>query len=191
MERSETSMPSSTTHGTSSCGDGGKDMSTWRRESLTTGAMQTSSSFRTPTIRVLLAFVSLACLLTDTSLAQSQVSFTRTDITLGLFVGPRQSASGDFNGDGDVDLVIGTPTTAASPAQMFILLGNGDGTFEFAPSVFVAQGSLPACSSHRSQVQSSCGISTTTAFRIWSPPVPLRTWPQFGSATAMAPSKQR
>jgi hypothetical protein len=85
------------------------------------------------------ACASLGCLLAEPSWGQGELSFTREDISLGTFIGPRQSAAGDFNGDSQVDLVIGTATTATSPAQILILLGNGDGDFQPAPSVFIGQ----------------------------------------------------
>lgn len=47
---------------------------------------------------------------------------------------PYAIAVGDFNRDGKVDIAIATPQTAVtSPGQLFIYLGNGDGTFAAAP----------------------------------------------------------
>lgn len=81
-----------------------------------------------------LACASLGCLLADTAWGQDTLSFTREDIPLGSF-GPRQSAAGDFNGDGHVDLVIGTSGSISTPPDLRILLGNGDGSFVAAPIV--------------------------------------------------------
>lgn len=122
-------------------------MSTPARGSLSTVSMRVSSGIATHAyfisrirlVGVFLASASLGCLVAETSWAQGELSFTRNDISLGTFVGPRQSATGDLNGDGQADLVIATANTAVSPAQMLILLGTGAGDFQAAPSVFVAQ----------------------------------------------------
>jgi VCBS repeat protein len=79
----------------------------------------------------------LACLWANNSWAQSDLSFTRHDISPGTSTGPRQSATGDFNGDSQVDLAIGTAPTATSPATVLMLLGTGDGDFQAAPSVTI------------------------------------------------------
>jgi len=47
--------------------------------------------------------------------------------TAGLFIGPSAMTTGDFNGDGKVDLAI----TDQSDNSVSILVGNGDGTFTF------------------------------------------------------------
>jgi hypothetical protein len=52
------------------------------------------------------------------------VSFSRLDRDLGL-ENPSQIVTGDFNEDGNLDLVI----SFKSVANVFLLLGNGDGTF--------------------------------------------------------------
>jgi hypothetical protein len=52
--------------------------------------------------------------------------------------GPRSIATGDFNGDGKLDLVV--PNTISGTVS--ILLGNGDGTFKAGPSYTVGQGSF-------------------------------------------------
>lgn len=75
-----------------------------------------------------MATVSIGSLWADSSWGQDQLSFTRQDTSLGDFAGPNDSATGDFNGDGEVDLVI----TADDTPHLRILLGNGDGTFQAA-----------------------------------------------------------
>lgn len=47
---------------------------------------------------------------------------------------PYVIAVGDFNHDGKLDIAVATPQSAVtSPGQLFIYLGNGDGTFTAAP----------------------------------------------------------
>ena len=75
-----------------------------------------------------IATVSIGTLWADSSWGQDQLSFSRQDTSLGDFAGPNDSATGDFNGDGEVDLVI----TADDTPHLRILLGNGDGTFQAA-----------------------------------------------------------
>lgn len=89
--------------------------------------------------RALVTCTLLACLWANPSWAQGELSFTRNDISLGTFIGPRQSATGDFNGDNQVDLAIGTAAGATSPPMVLILLGTGDGDFQAATSVLIGQ----------------------------------------------------
>ena len=96
-------------------------------------AMQTLRAMSV-SLRNAVAVVAALLLQPATAWAQEELSFTRHDISLGTFLGPRASASGDFNGDGHVDLINGN---AAFPtSHLIILLGNGDGTFQAPASVF-------------------------------------------------------
>jgi MYXO-CTERM domain-containing protein len=82
-------------------------------------------------LKVLAAIVAAVLLLPDKAWAQDVLSFTREDSSLGETILSLEHAdSGDFNGDGHVDLVIG----ALSSAQVFVVLGNGDGSFQPAQS---------------------------------------------------------
>jgi len=65
----------------------------------------------------------------------------QTVMTLGSgFIGTEAIVTGDFNGDGKLDLVVSTVGTAADqPWQVLVLLGNGDGTFQ-PPSSFATSG---------------------------------------------------
>ena len=89
---------------------------------------------RALTAGAFMASVSLGSLLADSSLAQDQLSFTRQDTSLGAFAGPNDAATADFNGDGEVDLVLTTDIPT-----LRILLGNGDGTFQAAPTPPIQQ----------------------------------------------------
>jgi hypothetical protein len=82
-------------------------------------------------LKVLASIVAAVLLLPVKARAQDVLSFTREDISLGETIFALQhSDSGDFNGDGHVDLVIG----ALSSAQVFVVLGNGNGGFQPAQS---------------------------------------------------------
>ena len=85
-------------------------------------------------LRNAVAIVAAVLMQPATAWAQEALSFTRHDILMGTFFGPRASASGDFNGDGHVDLINGNATFPTS--HLIILLGDGDGTFQPPSSVF-------------------------------------------------------
>src|SRR6266568_1354971 len=72
----------------------------------------------------------------DTSLAQTPLFNPQTDYAAGTKDGPSCIVVGDFNGDGKPDLAV----TNFSDFNVYVLLGNGDGTFQPARSVFVAPG---------------------------------------------------
>jgi streptogramin lyase len=66
-------------------------------------------------------------------------NFTRTDYTLGGT--PRNAfrvVLADVNGDGNLDVVTDNVTSAGNPGFIYILYGNGDGTF--APAQIVNSG---------------------------------------------------
>jgi hypothetical protein len=66
----------------------------------------------------------------------------KTDIA--LLVTPDALTVGDFNGDGKADLALGTAT--ATTADLTMLLGNGDGTFQAPVSTVTATVTPPASS---------------------------------------------
>ncbi len=83
-----------------------------------------------------LAIVVLLCCEGFASQAQT-VSFQRSqNVAIGL--GSYSVSSGDFNGDGKLDLVV------SSNSNLALLLGNGDGTFKNIDLGFVAQFTLVA-----------------------------------------------
>jgi hypothetical protein len=65
---------------------------------------------------------------------QPKVDFPATNLSFG---GPTAIATGDFNGDGIVDLAVAN----GGANQVSILLGNGDGTFQ-SPLEFTSNPSL-------------------------------------------------
>jgi len=54
---------------------------------------------------------------------------------------PLSIAAGDFNGDGHLDLAVANFVEKATPGQVSVLIGNGDGTFR--PPVQFAAGVVP------------------------------------------------
>ncbi len=56
---------------------------------------------------------------------------------------PGYSATGDFNGDGKLDLALST-WTCSSACSVQVFLGNGDGTFTAPTSAFTGYGSIAA-----------------------------------------------
>ena len=90
----------------------------------------------TKRLRSLLA--SLSLLLSGGFDASAQgISFLRSK-TVPIGLGSTNITSGDFNGDGKLDLVVSSASNAV------LLLGNGDGTFKSVDLGFVAQLTLVA-----------------------------------------------
>jgi hypothetical protein len=54
------------------------------------------------------------------------------------------SVAGDFNGDGKLDLVLGCFQEVGNPSEIYVLLGNGDGTFQSPIAAFPGNGALAA-----------------------------------------------
>src|SRR5260370_28666781 len=68
------------------------------------------------------------------TLAQTPLFNPQTEYAAGTATGPSCIVVGDFNGDGKPDLAV----TNFSDQNVWVLLGNGDGTFQPARSVFVS-----------------------------------------------------
>jgi len=62
--------------------------------------------------------------------------------SLGVSASATSLVAGDFNGDGKVDLAVGGQLTGSNTPTTWILLGNGDGTFQ--PAVSYSQGAAVA-----------------------------------------------
>jgi len=58
--------------------------------------------------------------------------------------GPACAVSGDFNGDGKLDLAVSCYADAPNQHEVYILLGNGDGTFQTPIAGFPGNGPLAA-----------------------------------------------
>lgn len=81
------------------------------------------------------------CLCTGTAMAQFAGFGPRTDIPLGENR-PTDSASGDFDGDGDIDIAVCFQTAVSTNfGRVGVLLNNGDGTFQ--SPVFYSVGENP------------------------------------------------
>src|SRR5260370_6422887 len=70
------------------------------------------------------------------TLVQKPLFNPQTEYAAGTATGPSCIVVGDFNGDGKPDLAV----TNFSDQNVWVLLGNGDGTFQPARSVFVSPG---------------------------------------------------
>jgi hypothetical protein len=86
-------------------------------------------------LKVFAPLIPAVFFLSDKAWSQDVLSFTREDISLGETIRALTHIdSGDFNGDGHTDLVIGALNSAISSSQVFVVLGNGDGSFQPAQS---------------------------------------------------------
>src|SRR6266700_577854 len=72
----------------------------------------------------------------DTTLAQTPLFGPQTEYGAASKNGPSGIAVGDFNGDGKLDLAV----VNFGDWNVYVLLGNGDGTFQAARSVYFASG---------------------------------------------------
>src|SRR5580658_2946218 len=75
-------------------------------------------------------------------------TFQTTPKTSVGFSYPQNAAVGDFNGDGKLDLAVSNfevcNGTCTIPATTYVLLGNGDGTFQAPATAFLGDGPLAA-----------------------------------------------
>src|SRR5712664_1006489 len=67
---------------------------------------------------------------------QTPLFIPQTEYVAGSKNGPSGIAVGDFNGDGKLDLAV----VNFGDWNIYVLLGNGDGTFQVARSVYFASG---------------------------------------------------
>jgi uncharacterized protein (TIGR03437 family) len=104
-------------------------------------------------------------------------------------VGSYQSiASGDFNGDGNVDLAVsqqpGGQVGAPQPVNMVVLFGNGDGTFQ-SPKVFTGPGgpllAVDLNQDGKLDLVSNYGVLLGNGDGTFNPPLYLST-PSYGCA---------
>jgi len=105
-----------------------------RKPSRTVRAFRTFVPFLIPTRHSYLLAIFTLSLFASWPISAQTVSFSRSDITTGLSLAGG-IVSGDLNGDGKPDLVV-TTHTIAEPLAIYVLLGNGDGTFSSPSQVF-------------------------------------------------------
>jgi hypothetical protein len=94
-------------------------------------------STRRRAVNFLVLMVTGICSATGVSAACPGFADFTVAPTYGVGTRPGAVASGDFNGDGKIDLAVAN----AMSNNISILLGNGDGTF--APAVNYAVGAVP------------------------------------------------
>ncbi len=73
-----------------------------------------------------------------TTVARAQFNFDAS-VEYGLLLSPSGMTSGDFDGDGDMDLA----TTAGDPDRVIVFLNAGDGTFATTVDSLLPSGSSP------------------------------------------------
>src|SRR5215471_3841515 len=64
----------------------------------------------------------------------------KTGPVYNVGVNPNRAVVSDFNGDGKPDIAVLSGTSNGNPAAVWILLGNGDGTFQGPASTFQGMG---------------------------------------------------
>jgi len=72
---------------------------------------------------------------------ETTVSFAASSIGVGT--NPQGIVTGDFNGDGIMDLAVANQGTTGGGSSISILLGNGNGTFSPGPTLSLPTGTLP------------------------------------------------
>ena len=96
--------------------------------------------------RVALLVVTLLLVFSLTNPTNAATAGFKPAVNYTVGTAPRAVVSGDFNGDGKMDLAIanyGDPTTS-DDGGVSILLGNGDGTFQDQRNVVVGKNPCPA-----------------------------------------------